>query len=79
MSERASLTLAQQEALQQAWSLLQEHFDSAVLIYDTEVAEGTDRVYEGLRHGSLAGAIGMCYLFREELMEECFRGSGEES
>lgn len=54
------LTPAQKQARDKAWEILKEHFDSAVLIFDTEVKEGTDRAFQANFDGGITMAIGLC-------------------
>jgi hypothetical protein len=56
----AGLTQAQVQARDKAWELMVEHFEGVVLIFDTEVNEGTDRAFACNYHGGLTMGIGLC-------------------
>lgn len=55
------MTNAQQEAWTKSTELLKEHFDTFVLIIDTEAPENLDRLFDAMWHGggSTVG-IGLC-------------------
>jgi hypothetical protein len=53
-------TAPQQQVMEKVWELLREHFDSVVLLVDTENSEGTDRVFEMRWHGGVTTSIGLC-------------------
>lgn len=61
-----SLSQSQNEALNKAWELLCEHFDSCIIAYETESSESTTRVLSWNYHGGIVRAIGLAEYVKNE-------------
>lgn len=64
------LTEAQVEALNKAWDLLREHFDHAILAYETEARVGTRRTFDCNYHGGVSAAIGLAEQAKAEWLKD---------
>jgi hypothetical protein len=63
------LTEAQNEAVEKAWALMREHFDGAVLIFDTETKDGNDTLFGVNYQGGVNRSIGLTQRANFRLMK----------
>jgi hypothetical protein len=64
----SGLTPVQVQIRDKAWEMLNEHFDGVILVFDTEVNEGTDRAFQCNYHGGITVALGLCERAKKDLL-----------
>lgn len=64
------MTSAQRSAIQQAYSILGEHFDASIIVVDYDIASGEqEQAHVGYWNGGSMRALGLCLFAQKNILE----------